>query len=410
VKILFLSTNGRIGGAERVLLDMISSCRVAHPEWQLALIVAAPGELCEEAKRLGAAVELLTLPLGLAQLGDACVGSPCMHDRGVSSVLARVGRESVAIIKYTRRLARSIHRIAPTLVHSNGFKMHLLAAWASPRAIPLVWHFHDFVTNRPVMSRLLLRHARRCSVALANSTSVCADVRYGLRGRLRVRRIWNAVDLSRFSPNGATYDLDALSGLQTPADGTIRVGLMATMAWWKGHETFLEAISKLSSRPAIRGYIIGGPIYGTRGSQFSVNDLRVKASQLGIAGKVGFTGFVSEPAAAMRALDVVVHASTASEPFGLVIAEAAVCGRAIIASAAGGVTEITGMGELALLHRPGDANGLADQIALLATKPDLRTRLGTAARQKAVQWFTRERLATELAAVYQEVAQPLATA
>jgi hypothetical protein len=80
VKILFLSTNGRIGGAERVLLDMISSCRVAHPEWQLALIVAAPGELCEEAKRLGAAVELLPLPLGLAQLGRRLCWKP-LHAR-----------------------------------------------------------------------------------------------------------------------------------------------------------------------------------------------------------------------------------------------------------------------------------------------------------------------------------------
>jgi glycosyltransferase involved in cell wall biosynthesis len=182
------------------------------------------------------------------------------------------------------------------------------------------------------------------------------------------------------------------------------------MAWWKGHEMFLQALSKLPHLFAVRGYIIGGPIYQTQGSQSSLDDLRIKASQLGVADKVGFTGLVSEPAAAMRALDIVVHASTAPEPFGLVIAEAAACGRAIIASAAGGVTEMMGVSEIAWLHRPGDANGLADQITLLATKPDLRIRLGTAARQKAMQLFTRDRLATELAAVYHEVAHQAAMA
>lgn len=410
MRILFLSTNGSIGGAERALLDVISTFRMTHPDWQFALIVGSPGVLCEEARRLDTTVEVLSLPLGLARLGDASIGCFAGYNIGTSSVLAQLGRESGAIIKYVGRLARSICRIAPSLLHSNGFKMHLLAAWASPPAIPLVWHFHDFVTNRPVMSRLLRRHVRRCDIAVANSSSVSADVRYALRGRVRVRKVWNAVDLSRFSPNGATYDLDVLSGLPAPSDGTIRVGFMGTMAWWKGHEIFLQALSKLPHLLAVRGYIIGGPIYQTQGSQSSLDDLRIKASQLGVADKVGFTGLVSEPAAAMRALDIVVHASTAPEPFGLVIAEAAACGRAIIASAAGGVTEMMGVSEIARMHRPGDAKGLAGQIALLATKPDVRMRLGTAARQKAMQYFTRDRLARELAAVYHEVAhQPAMT-
>jgi len=61
--------------------------------------------------------------------------------------------------------------------------------------------------------------------------------------------------------------------------------------------------------------------------------------------QVGFTGFVGSPAAAMRTLDVVVHASTRPEPFGLVIAEAMAAARAVIASRRSGVAEFVRDGE-----------------------------------------------------------------
>ena len=55
----------------------------------------------------------------------------------------------------------------------------------------------------------------------------------------------------------------------------------------------------------------------------------------------------------MRALDVVVHASTQPEPFGLVIAEAMACGRAVVVSSGGGAAEIVTPGEDALVHEVG---------------------------------------------------------
>jgi glycosyltransferase involved in cell wall biosynthesis len=119
---------------------------------------------------------------------------------------------------------------------------------------------------------------------------------------------------------------------------------------------------------------------------------------------VGFTGFVEEPAAAMRALDVVVHASTEPEPFGLVIVEALACGRALVASQAGGAAELFTPGETALGHPPGDAERLAAAIAALAADPELRARLGSAGRREMVRSFDRARLAVELVPIYRGVA------
>jgi glycosyltransferase involved in cell wall biosynthesis len=127
------------------------------------------------------------------------------------------------------------------------------------------------------------------------------------------------------------------------------------------------------------------------------------AAQLAVAGRVAFTGFVSDPAAAMRALDVVVHASTEPEPFGLVIAEAMACGRAVVASADGGAAEIVSDGVDALTHAPGDFQALARIITKLALDPELRLRLGRTAAASAASRFTRERLAAEMTPIYREV-------
>ena len=182
----------------------------------------------------------------------------------------------------------------------------------------LLWHVHDYVGSRPLMSRLMRMHARRCAVAIANSHSVARDLDAVCRGRLKnIHTVYNAVDLERFNPRGPTLDLDAIAGVPPAPAGTIRVGLVATMARWKGHDVFLRALSMLPKELPIRGYVIGGPIYSTAGSQRSVEELRALASGLGLNGNAAFTGFVKDAAAAMRSLDVVVHASTDPEPFGL---------------------------------------------------------------------------------------------
>src|SRR5205823_8352220 len=120
---------------------------------------------------------------------------------------------------------------------------------------------------------------------------------------------------------------------------------------------------------------------------------------------VGFTDFVAEPAAAMRALDIVCSSDLEPEPFGLVIAEGMACGRALIASAAGGATEIIDPEVNALSHSPGDAARLAEQIVSLASNVELRQRLGQAGRATVQERFNRERLVKELAPIYSKLVQ-----
>lgn len=90
--------------------------------------------------------------------------------------------------------------------------------------------------------------------------------------------------------------------------------------------------------------------------------LRALAAQLGIAGRVRFNGFQSNPQDWMRAAKCVVVPSFWQEPYGLVAAEAVALGRPVVAFAIGGLPEACG--GKATLVPPGDIDALADALEL----------------------------------------------
>jgi len=399
LRIAFLSASGQLGGAETCLLDMCASLRDAAPGWPLFLVTAADGPLIERAQLLGVTVRVVPFPAAVARLGETGM----TQAGGAMRFAGQVGLAVGPLASYAGALGRALASFQPDLVHTNSLKMHLLGAHAADA--PVVWHVHDYLGSRRVSRTLLHWNVGRCAAVIVNSDSVAADVRAALGRSADVTRIYNAVDLARFSPSGDAHDLDRLAGLAPAPAGTVRIGLLATFARWKGHETFLRAIASLPADVPIRGYVIGGPLYQTEASQYAIDELRALADRLRVGDRVGFTGLVTRPDAALRALDVVAHASTSPEPFGLVIAEAMACGRAIVVSAAGGATELVTPGVDALVHAPGDAAGLAEAIRTLAGDPARRASIGRAARETAIRRFDRARLATELAAVYERAAR-----
>jgi glycosyltransferase involved in cell wall biosynthesis len=392
MRIVYLNPCGKWGGAETSLRELLACVRRSEPDWELWLLLGEDGPLADTARELGVRVVVKPFPPALGGLGDA---------RGLGRLRPLV-RATGATVAYARSLAGWLRQVQPDLIHTNGFKMHLLGAWARPSGTPLIWHIHDYVSSRPMMGRLLRLFGGACTLSIVNSKSVAADMR-GLFPKLRVIPIYNAIDLQRFSSERAKLDLDDLAGLPPAVAGTLRVGLVATFARWKGHKVFLNALARLSREAPVRGYVIGGPIYQTGGSQWSFEELRQEADALGLTGRIGFTGFVDDNASAMRSLDVVVHASTEPEPFGMVIIEAMACSKAVIASRAGGATELFDEGVQALSHAPGDASALAEQIQRLVSEPKLRHELGQAAHASVQERFAGSRLSRELVAVYREV-------
>ncbi len=255
------------------------------------------------------------------------------------------------------------------------------------------------------MARRLVRTLkRRASVIVAVSNSVAADIRQTTGDGVAIETVWNSVDLERFAPQGPQLDLDALAGLPQAPAGTLRIGLVATFARWKGHLLFLDMVRALGRERPVRAYIVGGPVYETHASQWSMEELRASVAERGLSDRVGLTGFVTDTSAALRSLDVVVHASTLAEPFGLAIAEAMAAARPVVISDAGGVAELVVNDVTGLTYRCGSVDELTARVRRLLDDSALRVTLGAAAHDAAVRQFDPGRVTAQMLDVYDRCA------
>lgn len=400
IRVAYLNPAAELGGGERSLLTLIAAVRKAEPCYVPSVILLADGPLRRELRRLDVPVHVVKMPTAISRLGETA------EIRAAHNGL-RWLRDVIQAVPGAVEMVRSVRSIladlSPSIVHSNGLKTHLLSPlWVQQNlARPVVWHVRDFLSGRKFGSRALQLASRGLDqlAVVANSRSVAVDVERYLPRGTHVCAIHNAVDLDRFTPDAAA-DPAVLPRIH--GSGCVRVGLVATYARWKGQDCFIEAISRLppETLEAASFYIVGGPIYQTAGSQWTREELQRLAARAGVAERLAFVDFVTDPAAVYRALDVVVHASTQPEPFGLSIAEAMACGRAVIVSAAGGAKELFLPGISGLSVVPADAAGLAVAMSDLIRNPLLRNSLGASARARAESAFTTARLGHEVARVY----------
>lgn len=395
MRILFLSPLSKLGGAEHCLLDLIASLLETQCDLSIDLIVSSDGPLVDEAKRLGVRVHVVLMPDAFANFGDSAFEPGSILERLV--LVLRTAFAATGALLYAWRLSQLIRRLSPDVIHSNGIKCHVISVFAN-RGVPVVWHIRDQISLRPVVARALRRVSARASASIAVSKLVEQDAR-PLLGNLPIHVIHDEIDTTTYSPgSGNGRWLDDLAGFDAATGKTIRVGLVATYARWKGQDVFIEAIRRISESRCgctVRFFIVGGPIYETRGSQFTRDELLSLAIDSGVAHRLGFVPFLSDVVEVYRSLDIVVHASTLPEPFGRTIGEALACGRAVVFSSESGAAELV-PASFGNAIAPVDASRLARAIQDLVDDEPGREKLASDCRELALKVFSPARLGTRV--------------
>lgn len=165
----------------------------------------------------------------------------------------------------------------------------------------------------------------------------------------------------------------------------------------KGIDTTLEAVAQLRGR-------VPGLQYAVGGSGPDRARLEARVRQLGLDEVVRFLGRVPDAKMpqCMSAADVFCMPARSEPPdvegFGLVFLEAGACGTAAVGARSGGVPDAIVHRETGLLVEPRDPAGLADALHELLTQPQLRARLGAAARARIEAQCTWDHVATDLLA------------
>jgi glycosyltransferase involved in cell wall biosynthesis len=258
------------------------------------------------------------------------------------------------------------------------------AAWLAGK--PLVWHLHDILSPEHFSAmnrRLPVTVANRfCSRVIANSAATAdAFVREGGNPRL-VGVVPNGISSLPFSRDSAE-DIAALRRALGFENKKL-AGMFGRLAAWKGQHVFIRAVAAI---PDLHAVIVGGALFGEEDYEA---DLKRLCAELGVAGRVHFLGFRRDIPRLMRMMDLIVHASTAPEPFGRVLVEAMLAGAPLIASRAGGALEIVQDGVSGRLVAPDDVAELRHAMAETLALPAAASAMAANAYRVATAKFSTE--------------------
>lgn len=119
-------------------------------------------------------------------------------------------------------------------------------------------------------------------------------------------------------------------------------------------------------------------------------------------GRVHRVGFTHSPENYMSAADVFCLPSH-REGFGSVIIEAAAVGLPVIASRIYGIIDAVEDGVTGILHSAGSDREIEDSMLLLASNKDLRLKMGSAARARAISKFAEARVTEAFSDFYRDM-------
>ena len=304
-------------------------------------------------------------------------------------------------------LVRQVMRTRPDIIHAhwvlpNGLPA-LLAAWLF--GIPLVVSMHGSDVAMAERNRLFgtitkwifgkAAAATACSgdlqqraIALGASPTTTSVLPYG-------------VTVDAFSP--ALADREWVSvryGIPQTAPLVVAVGRFVHK---KGFGVLIEALSAIRKKyPDVRLVLAG---YGDLHAEFAQC-----AAENGVADALCMPGQVSrtDVARLIASADIYcvpsVHDSSGNVdglPNSLLEGMSAGC--AIVASAIAGIPDVLSDGVDALLIPPGDSVALSDACIRLFDTPALRSRLGSAARERVLNGLTWPAMAQTLVGIYAKV-------
>jgi colanic acid/amylovoran biosynthesis glycosyltransferase len=299
------------------------------------------------------------LRLGAAYIGELS-SAGASRVRAIGFLLA-----AAELVDYARR-----QRIDHLHVHSCADAAHVAAMAYLIGGPRYSLHLHGDLDIYGADHPLKMRHASFVAAAARPMQQQLIN-RIGLPPD-RTHTMWMGVDTTLFCPPPIRK-----------RTGPLRLLTIARLQRTKGHEHALAALRIALDRGANVTYSVVGA---------GPHQRRIEAAvrKLGLDNQVRMLGSVDEEGVCelLRASDVFILPSFGlGEAFPVAVMEAMSCGLPVISSIIGGTPDMITDGVDGILIPQQDESALAEAIQRLDGSEELRTRLGAAARRRALEMF-----------------------
>ncbi len=358
-----------LGGAERLLVDTVSSGDRSRFDYEVAWVLEAERALVPTLEERGTPVH----PLG-------ATGNADMAWMGRLRRLLRSGRYDV------------VHFHLP---HTAALGRLVVASLPRDVRPAIVYTEHSLWNKMAVAVRVV----NRAGIGLDQSLIVVSEAAHealprALRSRARV--IVHGVDLSASDALVADRDrirAEVRAELGVP-DGALLALTVANLRPEKGYDTLLDAARLVIDRGLPVRFVSVGI-----GSEATAMEERRRS--LGLDDGFTFLGLRHDVPRLLVAADLFVLPSR-QEGLPVALMEATSVGLPIVATAVGGVPQVLRDGVDGLVVPPDSPSGLADAVARLAADAALRRRLGVGARERSAMFDVAE-ASREIEGIYLDV-------
>ncbi len=367
-KILFLSHDSDLQGAERCLLDLVA--HLDRTRFEPLVVLPWRGPLEEELKRKAIAYRVCFLPRWIPSRRHSSPKYIANYLRGLRarlwSLLSLIEREKI------------------DLVYTNTSTL-LEGALAAKRArLPHVWHIHEHLRDNDDL-RLFLPASWIDRITAALSDRIITPSQALAKSRFpnlsKVRVIPNGVDLKRFSA-GDGARIRSILGLspQTPV-----VTFIGSISPRKDPLTFVRAASLVHRSHPETCFLLAGASFDPGLEK----QIRALIQDTGMKNSFHLLGFRSDIADLLAA--ATVHVSTSrQESFGRTLIEAMAAKKPIVATHCGGPEEVVAHGETGFVVPSQNPKALAEAILTLLKNPEKAKAMGEAGRRRAEEYFSLE--------------------
>lgn len=364
----------------------------------------APGDVWA-----GAEVQLATLIESLLKMPDLETSMILLNEGRLTDEMRDLGVRTHVIPEFennrfsiVKELVRYLERHPVDILHAHKPKDNVLGALASlwakiPYRVRTIHGFHEprvgFQAIKGYVHEIIDNGVNRWLID--RIVAVSFDLRSQLSRRFgteKVVYVQNAIDIDKIQITRCS----TVRRKELKLGGQeFLVGAMGRLTLGKGFECFLKAARIIAAeRPNVKFIIAGGgPLR---------DSLEALAKEYGLYEDVLFLGHRDNSHDILELFDLFVLPSF-SEGTPMVLLEALVLARPVVASRVGGIPEVIEHGISGLLVTPGREDEFARSCIALMDDYGWAQRLGAAGRKRVEERFSARLMAAKVAEVYRKL-------
>lgn len=375
--VLYINAVSWIGGAERVLLDLVTN--LDHTRFR-------PVVVCPDEGELPAALRAAGIETHIVWFHGLRARNPLRYLETVAKVRAIARESSARLVHVNQQYCSNYGVLAGKLC-----------------GLPVVVHLRGMESDRFLdgCARWLVRADR---VVCISETARLNLLRYAFEhtgprtlDRLVERSctVYDGLDVAQRGdqppPGRAEF------GIPEAADV---IGIVGQVHPGKGVSEFVDAARILSRVRRNLHFLVVGADPDPRGH--FAREMELKVGRLGLASSFTFTGFRRDAAALFGLMQVSVLASR-GEALGRVVLESMAAGAPVVATCVGGVPEVVEDGVSGFLIPPRDPGAIARSVLRVLDMPHVERERMLDEGRRTVERFAVGKHVAKVTAVYDDL-------